>query len=94
MYPAISRAISLSADTLPCQQFRGCLHRAQRISQLVRQAGGQLPQRGQPIGAAHLRFGFLQMAIGFGQFFRGGLRFPHFVAIGFGELVCQESDHG
>ena len=56
--------------------------------------GGQLPQRGQAIGAAHLGFGFLQVAIGFGQLFRGGLRFPRLVAIGLGELVGQESDHG
>ena len=39
------------------------------------QSRGQLPQRGQPFGAAHLGLGFLQVAIGVGQLFRGGLDF-------------------
>ena len=63
MNPAISARLRFRLDDL-AQHFGRSFHGAQRIAQLVRQAGGELAQRGQPFGAAHRGLGFLQTAVG------------------------------
>ena len=75
------------------EQLGRRLHGAQRIAKFVRQAGGQLPKRGQPFGSPHLRLGFFQALVGGGELLGGSLILGRFVALAFGELMGQVADH-
>ena len=66
----LARHFVLRADAA-VQHFRRGLDGAQRIAQLVRQAGRELPQRGQPVGAAHRFFRLAGSGVGFGQLLGG-----------------------
>src|SRR5207249_697236 len=67
---------------------------AQRIAQLMGEAGRELPKRRQPLRAAHGRFRFVQVTVRLGQLLGDPLEFFGLLAIGRRQRVGQISDRG
>ena len=59
----------------------------------MRQPGGELPERGQPLGAPHRGFGLLQAAVGFRELLGGRLGFSRLRPVGLRQLVGEETEH-
>ena len=54
------------------EKIRRSFDAAQRVAQLMREAGGELSESGEAIGAAHRGFGGDQTSVGLGELFGGG----------------------
>ena len=59
----------------------------------MRQAGGQLSQRGEPLRPAHLCLSLLEIFVCFAELPDGGLGLKSLLAVGLGELIAEERNH-
>ena len=76
------------------QHFSRSYNGTQRIAQLVRQARGELAQRGQPVRATHRLLGFAQVTVGFRQLFRHSAVFAVLHAQRLRQRVGEIPGHG
>ena len=67
------------------QHFGGAFDDAERIANFVRQAGGELAERGQALGAARFGLGVFEAAVGVFEFFGEKLVAARLLAIFHGE---------